>query len=105
MRARVERILANFNEPIPGVMIEQGMLGKNDAARSIIPGNEVGALHCKTFKRDILLNESLTHTEEQNTDSPVVWREYIQRVFHSSFETSFRLWTTLCQIAILDSIR
>ncbi len=33
---------AHLNEPIPGVMIEQGMLGKNDAARSYTTGNEAG---------------------------------------------------------------
>ena len=32
---------AHLNLPIPGVMIEQGMLGKNGAVRPITPGNEV----------------------------------------------------------------
>ncbi len=35
------QILAHFNEPIPGVVIKQGMLGKNGAVRSITTGNEV----------------------------------------------------------------
>ena len=37
--------IAHLNLPIQGVMIEQGMLGENGAARSITPGNEV-ALYC-----------------------------------------------------------
>ena len=43
MRAREERIdyRHSLNEHFLGVMIEQGMLGKNGAARSITPGNEV----------------------------------------------------------------
>ncbi len=36
------QILAHFDEPFPGVMNEQGMLGENGASRSITPGNEVG---------------------------------------------------------------
>ena len=35
-------ILEHFARPRPGVMIEQGMLGKNGAARSITHGDEVG---------------------------------------------------------------
>ncbi len=34
--------LSTMERSIPGVMIEQGMLGKNGAARSIPPGNEDG---------------------------------------------------------------
>ena len=48
MHAHVEKMeyirsfMAHLNLTIPGVMIEQGILGKNGAARSITPGNEVG---------------------------------------------------------------
>ena len=38
---KISYILGDFLVTIPGVMIEQGMLGKNGAARSITPGNEV----------------------------------------------------------------
>ncbi len=36
----LERVRRMDRPQVPGVMIEQGMLGKNEAARSITPGNE-----------------------------------------------------------------
>ena len=38
----VRSLTAHLNWPTPGVMIEQGMLGKNGAVRAITPGNEDG---------------------------------------------------------------
>ena len=37
----ISHIFGYFEVTLPGVMIEQGMLGKNGAARAITPGNEV----------------------------------------------------------------
>ena len=37
----ISHILGYFEVTLSGVMIEQGMLGKNGAARSITPGNEL----------------------------------------------------------------
>ena len=41
--------MLDSNEKIPGVMIEQGMLGTNTASRAITPGNEVEYVHAYTY--------------------------------------------------------